>query len=707
MKKEDKFFSRKIGLKNKIQGIFEETLSKGTVSIITWLAVAMILIVVLFSFVQIVMNLKPNADVDSLNLFEAMWQNFVHVIDTGALGNDQLWGYRIVSIIVTLFGVLIFGALVGVLTTGLDNLFIEIRKGKTEIVKKDFTLILGWNPTIFKIISELVISNANHKNKKIVILSKNDKIKMEDEINLRINQKELLKNFHEPLGGKNRKTYQTKIYCRSGNIIDLDDLNIVHPENAESIIILSDEEGKSDINTIKCILALRKKAKKIITEIKDENNKELLDFCFHNEENENILYIPSEKWLSRITAQASRQPGFSVIATEILNYDKDEIYFSKAGKEIIGKTFKEVSLNCTTSIVLGIHKKNLDKNNLKEVYRKEIEEGRLLGVKKNILLNPYEKLSNNIINGENIGCIIEEGDELILLQSDDGIPEFDFEALKNESFQWKSSMEDTFLPKSKTLILGYNKRIYKIVSELYEYISSDSEVNIIAKMDEEIEKELKESFGQENVKNAETTDYKIYENECKDGKFDLETYESIIILGYDNLDIQEKDAKSMLTMLLLKRVLEKKNRCSLKEKNIVIEIYDEKNREIVELTEVSDYIISDTIISSVISQLSEEKRLYYVFDELLGREGCEIYLFSADNYIEDFGREYTFKELSTIVANETSILLGYRDMTERVEKEKNYGVHLNVNKNQKIKLKKSDKLIVLFEGENEDRSHNK
>ena len=707
MKKEDKFFSRKIGLKNKIQGIFEETLSKGTVSIITWLAVVMILIVVLFSFVQIVMNLKPNADVDSLNLFEAMWQNFVHVIDTGALGNDQLWGYRIVSIIVTLFGVLIFGALVGVLTTGLDNLFIEIRKGKTEIVKKDFTLILGWNPTIFKIISELVISNANHKNKKIVILSKNDKIKMEDEINLRINQKELLKNFYEPLGEKNRKTYQTKIYCRSGNIIDLDDLNIVHPENAESIIILSDEEGKSDINTIKCILALRKKAKKIITEIKDENNKELLDFCFHNEENENILYIPSEKWLSRITAQASRQPGFSVIATEILNYDKDEIYFSKAGKEIIGKTFKEVSLNCTTSIVLGIHKKNLDKNNLKEVYRKEIEEGGLLGVKKNILLNPYEKLSNNIINGENIGCIIEEGDELILLQSDDGIPEFDFEALKNESFQWKSSMEDTFLPKSKTLILGYNKRIYKIVSELYEYISSDSEVNIIAKMEEEIEKELKESFGQENVKNAETTDYKIYENECKDGKFDLETYESIIILGYDNLDIQEKDAKSMLTMLLLKRILEKKNRCRLKEKNIVIEIYDEKNREIVELTEVSDYIISDTIISSVISQLSEEKRLYYVFDELLGGEGCEIYLFSADNYIEDFGREYTFKELSTIVANETSILLGYRDMTERVEKEKNYGVHLNVNKNQKIKLKKSDKLIVLFEGENEDRSHNK
>ena len=700
MKKEYDSFNR-IKLKNKIQGMLEETLSRGTVSIIAWLAVTMILTVVIFSFVLVLMNLRPDNETGSLSLIEAIWQNFLRVIDPGGLQNDRLWGYRIVSAVVTLLGVLIFGALVGVLTTGLDNLFIEIRKGKTEIVKKDFTLILGWNPTIFKIISELVISNANHKNKKIVILSKNDKIKMEDEINLRINQKELLKNFHNSLGEKSHKTYQTKIYCRSGSIIDTDDLNIVHPENAESVIILSSEEDKEDINTIKCILALRKKAKKIITEIKDEHNKELMDFCFQNGENKNILYIPSEKWLSRITAQASRQPGFSVIATEILNYDNDEIYFSKAGKELIGKTFKEISLNCTTSIVLGIYKKNLDKKSLKGIYQAEIEEGKLPGIQKNIILNPYEKFHNNIINGENIGCVIEKGDELILFQSDDGYPEFFFEDLKIEKFQWKNSMEDVILPKSKTLILGYNKRIYKIINELYEYVSTDSEVHIIAKMDEEVEKQLKENFGSENVTNEDITDYKISEKEYAGEKFNLESYESIIILGYDNLETQEKDAKSMLTMLLIKKLLEKNNKCALKEKSIVIEIYDEKNREIVELTEVSDYIISDTIISSVISQLSEEKRLYYVFDELFSGEGCEIYMFSADNYIENFNREYTFKELSTIVANEGTILLGYRDMSERVEKKKDYGVHLNINKNNKIKLNKNDKLIVLFEGGNE------
>ena len=44
---------------------------------------------------------------------------------------------------------------------------------------------------------------------------------------------------------------------------------------------------------------------------------------------------------------------------------------------------------------------------------------------------------------------------------------------------------------------------------------------------------------------------------------------------------------------------------------------------------------------------------------------------------------------------------------ERVQKEKNYGVHLNVSKNQKIKLKKNDKLIVLFEGGSENKTKGK
>ena len=84
---------------------------------------------------------------------------------------------------------------------------------------------------------------------------------------------------------------------------------------------------------------------------------------------------------------------------------------------------------------------------------------------------------------------------------------------------------------------------------------------------------------------------------------------------------------------------------------------------------------------------------------MLGSEGCEIYLYPAETYIEDFEREYTFKELSAITLIDSAILLGYRKIKERSKKDKNYGVYLNLNKNQKIKLSKDDKLIVLCEGE--------
>ena len=687
---------KNVSFHHKLQGYVEEILSKGAIGIIGVLAGIMTFVIVFFAVILVLTNLKSTAEGESLNFLEAMWQNFLRVIDSGTISGDELWGYRIISLIITFVGILIFGALIGVLTTGLDNLFVEMRKGKTEILKDNHTLILGWNPTIFKIISELVVSNSNHKNKSIVILSDRDKIEMEDEIRQKINQKEILKS----LNSKGKKLYETKIYCRSGNTIDLDDLKIVHPENADSVIILSPEGENGDIDVIKTILALRKKAKKIVTEIRDEQNKDIMDFCFQDKEDENIIYIPTEKWLSRITAQASRQPGFSSIISEILNYDKNELYFSEVPKEIVGKTFKEVALNCVSSIVLGIQKKNVDINSLRDEYKKEYSDGKLLSLKKNIFLNPYEKFSNNIVNGENIGCIIEEGDQLILLQDDDGVPTFNFEKISVENYKSVDGnpLNDELLPKSKILILGYNSKIYRVVKELFGYVSDESEVNIIAKVNEQIENELKSVYGQNSIINAEITNIDTYEDENGKMKIDLDSYESIIILGDEELEIQEKDAKSILTMLLIKRLFEKNGKSELKDKNVVIEVYDEKNREIVDLTEITDYIISDTIISSVITQLSEENRLYNILDEILGSAGCEIYLDSIQNYIDNFEREYTFKELSSIVANEGTILMGYKKSNEEYNKNRNYGVYLNPEKNNKIKLSKDDKVIILFEG---------
>ena len=53
---------------------------------------------------------------------------------------------------------------------------------------------------------------------------------------------------------------------------------------------------------------------------------------------------------------------------------------------------------------------------------------------------------------------------------------------------------------------------------------------------------------------------------------------------------------------------------------------DHRNRELAEVTQADDFIVSDRLISLMLSQLSENEELNAVFDELFNPEGSEVYL---------------------------------------------------------------------------------
>jgi hypothetical protein len=119
--------------------------------------------------------------------------------------------------------------LIGVLGSGIESKLEDLRKGRSMVIEKDHTLILGWSSKIFTIISELIVANENQKNPRIVILADIDKVEMEDEIRNKI---ENLRN--------------TKIICRNGVPNDLTDLNIANPHAAKSIIVLAAEAENPD-----------------------------------------------------------------------------------------------------------------------------------------------------------------------------------------------------------------------------------------------------------------------------------------------------------------------------------------------------------------------------------------------------------------------------------------------------------------------------
>ena len=149
------------------------------------MAALTLLVVGVAATVLVVLSLRFNDDADD-GFFEAAWQSLLRAIDPGTMGGDTGWPARIVALLVTLAGIFLASALIGIIATGLDSKIDDLRKGRSYVVERGHTAILGWSPRIFTVVSEITIANENHPGLAIVVLADREKTEMEDELRARI-----------------------------------------------------------------------------------------------------------------------------------------------------------------------------------------------------------------------------------------------------------------------------------------------------------------------------------------------------------------------------------------------------------------------------------------------------------------------------------------------------------------------------------------
>src|SRR5690606_34024013 len=98
----------------------------------------------------------------------------------------------------------------------------------------------------------------------------------------------------------------------------------------------------------------------------------------------------------------------------------------------------------------------------------------------------------------------------------------------------------------------------------------------------------------------------------------------------------------------------------------------------------------------MLAQLSEEKDLQPVFQDLFDPEGAEIYLKPASDYVKlDTAVSYYTVLESALRKGEMAI--GYRIASQSQDASRMYGVKVNPDKAQSIAYQASDKIIVLAE----------
>jgi len=625
--------------KQRFQYWFDNYMSRGSSAMLTGLFVLSALIIFIVAALVKLTNSAP----DGASFFQIVWMGLLRTLDSGTMGGDTGSPFFLfMMLVVTFGGVFVVSALIGIINNGLEDKMDELRKGRSAVLENDHTLILGWNTQIFTVISELILANESRKSGAvIVVLADQDKVEMEDAINDRISD-----------------TKNTRIICRSGSPIDLTDLEIASPHTARSIIVLADG-ADPDTHVIKSVLALtnnpnrRAEPYHIVTQIRDPKNMDVVKMLGAKDLVQPIL---TNELIARVVAQTSRQSGLSLVYTELMNFGGDEIYF-KQEPELSGKTYGEALLAYEASTLMGIRKAD-----------------------GTVAMSPA--MDTRIQSGDQI-FVIAEDDDKIKLSGLSRIP-FDESLIRVSGAVSKPKPE-------KVLILGWNRSGATIIRELDNYVAKGSQVMIVSDI-YDLEKQLNLEVGK--LKNQKVT---VQEGDIRSRDL-LESlgateYDHVIVLAYSHLEQQEADAITLITLLHLRDIAERDETPF----SIISEMLDLRNRELAEAAKVDDFIVSEHLISLMMSQLSENAELMGVFTDMFDPEGAEIYLKPISDYVTT-GQPVNFYTVTEAARRRGETALGYRLTSESHDADKAYGVHTNPKKAERVSFSDQDKIVVISEG---------
>jgi voltage-gated potassium channel Kch len=625
----------KPGFRERFSYWFDNWMAKGTLALMALLGLAtIVLVLVVFGLVALFTTFGQYPNNDPGTDFgDVLWGNLMRTLDPGTMGGDTGWAFRIFMLIITIGGLIIVASLIGIISGAFDGKVEELRKGRSRVLETDHTLILGWSSKVFPIIRELCIANESRGRSSIVILADRDKVEMEDDIKAQVG-----------------KTGKTRVIVRSGDPMNLAELGVVSPNEARSIIVLAPEDDDDpDSVVIKTTLAVTNNPKRkdgafhIVGELQHEGNLEAARLVGKDEAH----WILANDLISRIMVQTCRQSGLSVVYAELLDFDGAEIYFSEQ-PSLVGKTFFDAQLAFADSMVMGVVQGDTP------------------------MLNPAADL------------VLTEGDRLILIAEDDDTIKLSATTGSPDVGVVSSLAAPVERPET-TLVLGYNDSLTVMLAELDEYSTPRSKVTIVS--------------DQEKPKFGDYDDIDIdWERGDPSSRAVLdalhpETYDHILVLAASNLAPQRADAKTLISLLHLRDIAVAHS----VDLNVVSEMLDDRNRELAEVTQADDFIVSDKLISLMLSQISENKQLTGVFDQLFNSSGAEIYLRPVEQYVS-VGEKVDFYSVLEAARRKGETAIGHRFEAHARSSEHFYGISVNPTKTDTNVYAAGDKIIVLAEG---------
>ncbi|CAN4125144.1 unnamed protein product [Withania somnifera] len=144
------------------------------------------------------------------SFMEAIWLSWSFIADSGNHADMAGAGPRMVSVLISSGGMLIFAMMLGLVSDAISEKVDSLRKGKSEVIESSHILVLGWSDKLGSLLKQLAVANKSIGGGVVVVLAERDKEEMEIDI---------AKLEFDFMG--------TSVICRSGSPLILADLKKV------------------------------------------------------------------------------------------------------------------------------------------------------------------------------------------------------------------------------------------------------------------------------------------------------------------------------------------------------------------------------------------------------------------------------------------------------------------------------------------------
>lgn len=566
---------------------------------------------------------------------EALWQSWTFVADSGNHAEVVGMGPRIVSVSISAGGMLIFAMMLGLVSDAISEKVDSLRKGRSEVIESNHILILGWSDKLGSLLKQLAIANKSLGGGVIVVLAERDKEEMEMDI---------AKLEFDFMG--------TSVICRSGSPLILADLKKVSVSKARAIIVLASDENadQSDARALRVVLSLTGVKERlqghVVVELSDLDNEPLVKLVG----GELIETVVAHDVIGRLMIQCALQPGLAQIWEDILGFENAEFYI-KRWPELDGLSFKDVLVSFPDAIPCGV--------------KVAADGGK-------ITLNPDDKY------------ILREDDEIVVVAEDDDtyapapVPEI-LRGVFPRKYDHPKFPE-------KILFCGWRRDIDDMIMVLEALLAPGSELWMFNEVPEK-EREKKLADGGldilQNIKLVHRQGSAVIKRHLEN--LPLETFDSILILADESLEdsVVHSDSRSLATLLLIRDIQSKRlpyrdsksialrhggfshsswvrQMQQASDKSIIIsEILDSRTRNLVSVTRISDYVLSNELVSMALAMVAEDKQINRVLEELFAEEGNEMCIKPAEFYLYE-QEELCFYDIMIRGRLRQEIVIGYR-----------------------------------------------